>query len=511
MNQRKLGSIISYVQMLLGVVVTLIYTPYMIKILGQSEYGLYNTVASTISMMSVLSLGFNSSYIRYYSKYKEENDSDGISKLNGLFIIIFTVIGFITLVCGLYISEHLDIVFDDGLTVDEYALARKLLILLTINLAVSFPMSVFADIISAHEQFVFLKLLGIIKTVCSPLMTIPLLLAGYRSVAIVTITMVLAIFTDTMYLIFVIGYLKEKFLFKGFEKGLFQEIFAYTSFIAINIVVDQINWNIDKLLLARYKGTTAVAVYSVGYTLNTYYSMVSTAISGVFTPLVHRIINDTQTNLQLQRTKLTELFIRVGRIQFLILALVASGLVFFGKPFIRCWAGNGYEDAYYVVLLLTLPATIPLIQNLGIEIQRAQNKHKFRSIVYLIMALMNFGVSIVFCQWWGAIGSAFGTAISLIVANGILINFYYQKSCNVDVFAFWKSIIKMLKGIVVPALMGILMMTKIKIDSYMELGFWIVVYSILYCLSVWLFSMNQYEKGLLLKPLKAISGKFKRH
>ena len=61
MNQRKLGSIISYVQMALGVIVSLIYTPYMIKILGQSEYGLYNTVASTISMMSVLSLGFNSS------------------------------------------------------------------------------------------------------------------------------------------------------------------------------------------------------------------------------------------------------------------------------------------------------------------------------------------------------------------------------------------------------------------------------------------------------------------
>ena len=61
MNQRKLGSIISYVQMALGVIVSLIYTPYMIKILGQSEYGLYNTVASTISMMSDLSLGFNSS------------------------------------------------------------------------------------------------------------------------------------------------------------------------------------------------------------------------------------------------------------------------------------------------------------------------------------------------------------------------------------------------------------------------------------------------------------------
>lgn len=504
MNQRKLGSIISYVQMALGVIISLIYTPYMIKILGQSEYGLYNTVASTISMMSVLSLGFNSSYIRYYSRYKEEQDADSIYRLNGLFILIFSVIGMIALICGLYISGHLEIVFKDGLTANEYTLARKLLILLTINLAISFPMSVFADIISAHEQFVFLKLLGIVKTVCSPLLTIPLLFAGYRSVAIVTITIVLALFTDTMYLIFVIGHLKERFVFRGFKKGLFREIFTYTSFIAINIVVDQINWNIDKLLLARYKGTVAVAVYSVGYTLNNYYSMVSTAISGVFTPLVHRIINDTHSNLIVQRKQLTELFTRVGRVQFLILALVSSGLVFFGMPFIRFWAGEGYDDAYYVVLLLTLPATVPLIQNVGIEIQRAQNKHKFRSIVYLLMALVNLGVSIVFCQWWGAIGSALGTAISLVLANGFLINIYYQKKCNIDVISFWKSILRMFKGLVVPIVFGTLIMMFVEFHSFIQLACWIVLYSVVYCINAWVFSMNKYEKELITTPLKKL-------
>lgn len=504
MNQRKLGSVISYVQMFLGVIISLIYTPYMIKILGQSEYGLYNTVASTISMMSVLSLGFNSSYIRYYSRYKEENNTDGIHRLNGLFILIFSVIGMVALICGLYISEHLEIVFRDGLTPSEYSLARKLLILLTINLAISFPMSVFTDIISAHEQFVFLKLLGIVKTVCSPLLTIPLLFAGYRSVAIVTITIALALFTDVMYLFLVIGHLKEKFVFRGIERGLFKEIFTYTSFIAINIVVDQINWNIDKILLARYKGTVAVAVYSVGYTLNNYYSMVSTAIAGVFTPLVHRIINDTHSDLCVQKKKLTDLFTRVGRIQFLILALVSSGLVFFGKPFIKFWAGEGYGDAYYVVLLLTLPATVPLIQNVGIEIQRAQNRHKFRSIVYLIMALLNLGVSIVFCQWWGAIGSALGTAISLFLVNGILINIYYQKKCNIDVVSFWKSILKMLKGLIAPIILGLLIERFVKFDSLVQLACWIVLYSAIYCVSVWIFSMNKYERELFAKPIKKL-------
>ena len=74
-SQIKLGALISYLQMALGIVVGLVYTPVMIRLLGKSEYGLYNTVSSVISMLSLLNLGFNSGYIRYYSKYTKEDDN----------------------------------------------------------------------------------------------------------------------------------------------------------------------------------------------------------------------------------------------------------------------------------------------------------------------------------------------------------------------------------------------------------------------------------------------------
>ena len=163
-NQIKAGMILSYVQMMAGIVVGLAYTPIMIRLLGQSEYGLYNTVYSTISMLSVLSLGFNSGYIRYYAKYKKQNDEQAIYKLNGLFVAIFSVIGAVAFVCGMTLSFRLDLVFDTGLTAEEYKIAKVLMQLLAVNLAVSFPMSVFSNIISAHERFVFLKALGICKT-----------------------------------------------------------------------------------------------------------------------------------------------------------------------------------------------------------------------------------------------------------------------------------------------------------------------------------------------------------
>lgn len=503
-NQVKIGSILSYLQMALNVIIQLIYTPFMIRSLGQNEYGLYNTVASTISMLSVLSLGFNSGYIRYYSIYKNKNDKTGISKLNGLFLIIFIIIGLVGLCCGIIISFNLNLVFDEGLTSAEYEKARVLVLLLTINLAISFPMSVFQNIISAHEKFVFLKLMGMFRTIVSPLVTLPLLLMGFRSIAMVVVTVSVATVADVLYFVYVVFKMKQKFIFKDFEKGLFKGLFSYTVFIALNSVIDQINWNIDKLLLGRFKGTAEVAIYSVGFTLYQCYMMFSSSISGVFTPRIHKIVNATKDNVAKQKKDITDIFIRVGRIQFLILGLVSTGIFFFGKYFIMIWAGEEYYRAYYVALLLILPASIALIQNLGIEIQRAENKHQFRSVVYTMMAIINLELSIILCQKYGAIGSAIGTAISLVVANGIIMNIYYYSHCNIDVLLFWKNILRQSMGLIVPIVSGLILTKQVIFDSNMKFAFLVIGYSILYCISMWFVGMNDYERDLIRLPLRKI-------
>ena len=265
-----------------------------------------------------------------------------------------------------------------------------------------------------------------------------------------------------------------------------------------------------KYILAHFRGTESVAIYSVGYALYSYYQLFSTSISGVFAPKIHRIIN-TIEDMKAQRKSLTDLFVKVGRIQYVVLALISSGIVFFGKSFIlNIWAGEGYDHSYYVALLLIIPASIALIQNIGIEIQRAENKHQFRSIVYLIMALLNLGVSIYLCQIYGAIGSAIGTAVSLVVANGLIMNIYYHKKCNLDIICFWKNILSASKGLILPVIAGILL---VKFTDRNNLLIWVAdvgVYALVYGASMWLFGMNKYEKGLITGAVGKVLRKFKK-
>lgn len=503
-KQIRIGSVLSYVQIALNVAVGLVYTPLMLRLLGQSEYGLYNTVASTISMLAILNLGFSGGYIKYFTKYKENNDHESIFRLNGLFLSIFTIIGIIAFACGFYLSNHLDIVFHAGLTQTEMIKARTLMLLLTINLALSFPTSVFSNIINAHEQFIFVKLLGMIKTVVTPLLTIPLLLLGKGSVAVVVVTLGVTFIVDAVNIFYVFNVLHNRFVFQNIERGMFLELFSYTSFIALNIIIDQINWNVDKFLLGRYRGTIAVAVYSVGATLQTYYQMFSTALTGIFTPSIHRIVN-VEKDVQLKNKEITNLFIRIGRIQYIILGMVCLEMVFFGKEFIRYWAGEGYEESYVVALMLMIPVTIPLIQNLGIEIQRAQNQHQFRSIVYAIMAFINLFVSIVLVQKYGASGAAFGTALSLILANGLAMNIYYHKKCGINVVLFWKNIGRVSLGMVLPCVYGCSLRYFFDFHSIPSLATGILTFIPVYFLSMWFCGINSEEKGALYSVLRKLS------
>ena len=57
----------------------------------------------------------------------------------------------------------------------------------------------------------------------------------------------------------------------------------------------------------------------------------------------------------------------MGRIQFFVIFLFTSGFIIFGKYFIKIWAGKGYEESYYIMNILILSVSIPVIQNIGIN------------------------------------------------------------------------------------------------------------------------------------------------
>lgn len=503
----KAGVILSYVQIALSVLTGLLYTPVMLRLMGQNEYGLYGTVNSTIALLSLLDLGFTSSYIRFYSRYKIENRQDKINSFNSLFFIVFLVISVIAALIGFFLSFNPVLIFDDGLTSEELSKAKVMMILLTVSMILGFMSTVFNCYISANQKFIFSKSLNVFSTIVNVGVNLIVLFCGYGAVGLIIVSLVLSIITKIITIVYAYKTLHFEFDFGHIEKSLFKSVLAFSGLIAINMFVDKVNSGIDSILLGRFCGTAAVAVYSVGSSLNSHFSMFSTAISGVFTPHIHNLVNLYEMDSLEQRNALTKFFVKVGRLQYLLLALIASGVVFFGKQFIYFWAGEGYDKSYYIALILILPSIISLTQNVGIEIQRAENRHHYRAYIYGAMAIINFILSIFLCQIWEGVGAAIGTGLASIVANGIIMDIVYHKKININIFEYWKNILRQTLGMIGPFIVGALIMKFADMGSLVKLAFWILIYVVIFAVFVWLLSMNTFEKDLV----KSILRKLKRH
>lgn len=504
-NQLKAGVVLNYVVIILNTVVGLLYTPYMLRMMGQSEYGLYSLVASVIAYLTVLDLGFGNAIVRYTAKFRAEKKTEEQYEMFGMFLLLYLVIGIIAFGIGLGLYFNVGTLFGDTMTAVELDRARIMMLLLVANLAFTFPMSIWGSIIQAYEDFVFQKSLNIFRIILNTAVMICLLHFGYKAVAMVVVQTIFNVLTLVVNFI----YCRRKlnihiyFRFKHFHWGFLKEVAIYSFWIFLNAIMDRVYWSTGQFVLGAIVGTAAVAVFAIAIQLEGMYMQFSTAISSVFLPKVTAMVATNRS-----RKEISDLFIRTGRIQYIVLAYILSGFIIFGRQFIELWAGAGYSDAYIISLLFFIPLTVPLIQNLGITILQARNEMKFRSVLYIIIAIVSLAMQIVLTRYFGGIGCAMGVSGALVVGQILIMNVYYQRRQDLDIKTFWKEISKMS---IIPIVLIFISMMVIRhffaLDSWGKLILGIAAFSLVYIPLFFRFSMTDDERNLFISMFHKIFDK----
>lgn len=504
-NQLKTGAFLSYVSIGLNNIVGLLYTPFMLRMMGQSEYGIYSLVISVVAYLTVLDLGFGNAIVRYAAKFRTEDKQQEQYEMFGMFLILYSIIGVIAFLIGLGLYFNVDYLFDATMNPIELRKIRIMIFLMIINLAFTFPMSIWGSIITAYENFIFQKLVIIGRVILNPIVMIAMLLIGYRAIGMVVITTLFNIIT----LIINWWYCKKKIniqiRFGKFKWSFLKEVTIYSFWIFLNAIMDRIYWSTGQFVLGIYTGAAAVAIYAVAIQLQSIYMSFSTAISGVFLPRITAMVTKEDN-----KKAISDLFIRTGRIQYIIMAFILTGFVLFGKQFMLLWAGSEYEEAYLIALCFFIPLTVPLIQNLGITILQARNQMKFRSVLYVIIAIGSLGLSIPLAKHFGGIGCAIGIASALIAGQIVIMNIYYHRKIQIDIIAFWREIGKMTFA---PIILGIgcyMLLRWVEINTVPILIAGIIIFTVIYIPVFWITAMNHYERELFAAPIIRILKRIKQ-
>ena len=491
-DQLKTGVLLSYFNLALSCVIPLLYTPIVLRILGQEEYGLYALANTAVGYLSLLSLGFGSTILRYLSFYHAKGQIQEERKAFGFFLLLYCAIAMLVVLGGFVLSTQTEAIFKRGLTAEELPKMRILLVVIAISSAVTFPNSVFSSVAMAHERYLFRKIVDLLLTVLTPASYLIVLWTGHSSVGMAVVGLLVHMAILPVNIWYCISILHIRPLFGRIPGSLLKEMLGFSGFAFMATIVDMLFWSTDKFLLGMMLGTAQVAVYNIGGTFNTMVMGLSSSISDVLAPRVTAMVAQEKG-----KERLSELFFRAGRLQFLIIALVITGFSVFGRAFIRLWAGEAYADAYWIAILTMFPLCIPLIQNTGLSIVIAQNKHAFRSTVYLIIAIANVVSTALIIPAMGGVGAALCSGVSYILGQGLIMNWFYWRKIGIDIPRFWREIGKM--ALLPAAMMAVGLGAKrfVALPNWASFFGAVLVYTLLYCAGMYYFALNQEEKELV--------------
>ncbi len=493
-KQIKMGAIISYIALIINIMVTLFYTPWMVSKIGKAGYGLYTLAISLIGLL-MFDFGLGVAATRFLSKYKAENNVEKESELLGAIFKLYFAIDILILIVLSVIYVLLGNIYQ-ALTVSELEQFKLIFIIVAVFNLLSFPATPLSGIFNAYEQFVPLKLCDLFNKLFSIALVIIFLYFGYGVVELVLCNAFAGITTIILKIILAKTKTGFKIKWKTTDKKIYKEIFSFSVWTTINSVASRLTHNLAPSILAIVCGSIAVSMFAPASSLGSYFYSIAVAINGLFLPQISRFVADNNED------EIMPLMIKVGRYQVFVLGLVLSGFICIGDIFITLWMGKDFISSYYCTILIMIPSFFEYSQQIANTTIVVKNKVKYQSILLILTSIICVGVGFLFSYLWGEVGMCLSIAIIGLV-NVLGLNVIHKKCLGLEISRYYKKCyLKMLWPLILATIIARIF--SVFVGGYSL--FWLLikggVFIFIYVTIMWLFALNKDEKEMIIKKFK---------
>lgn len=487
-SQIKKGAILSYIAIFLNIAISFFYTPWMIRQIGVSDYGLYSLVMSFISYF-ILDLGLTQTVQRFIAKYRAEGDLESVQNLIGLttkiFLIIDIIIFLILAVCYFFLGQ----IFT-GLTPEEVEKLKVLYCIAGTFSVLSFMFKPLGGTIMAFELFTATKWIGMLNKVGAVILVCIALLFGADVYALVFINGAMALLASILkYVVF-----RRKtglhINWSYYDRGKVKEVFSFSMWAFGNGVAQRMRLTLVPTVLGIMSNSAEISIFALGMTLEAMVFTLSAAINGLFLPRVSLLTVNKDIKA------IETLMIKVGRLQFYLMALIFTGFVIFGRQFLNLWVEPQFEKTYYVVICLIFTHLVTLTQRIADDYIYVENRIKDSSIRMLTCSFIGLVISALLAPRFGAVGCGIGTGTGLIL-YAVSINVFYSKGMNLNMKEFFKGChLRILPLIAVLSVVTYLVVSHLNLTSWTRLLPAIFSYMLLFGAVSYFCLFNKEEKSL---------------
>jgi O-antigen/teichoic acid export membrane protein len=418
--------VMNWIAMAVGMVVPFFLTPFVVKSLGPTAYGVWILAVSTVSYLNLLDLGMRSAIIRFVSKAESQ------SKVEDAKNAIRTALWFrILIAAGVgVISVGLAVVFPHMFKVpaDLHHAGRVTVLFCALGVAITLISGVYGAVLASINRFDVLSTISMLQTVARAGGVLLILRSGHGLVSLAYwefTTILLGGVATTCIALKIFPNCRVRVMRPNMETLRMLASYSVTTFIwmiAVQIII-----NTDNMVIGAFLSVGVVSFYSIGGSLIAYSGQVVSSMSTTFTPLASGLEASSRF------AELRKLLIRGTQASLAISLPISLTLLLRGKTFIGLWMGPQYSEISGTVLQILIIAQISSVTtNTAGSIMMAIGKHKPVALWTVVEASVNLGLSIVLVKTIGIYGVAWGTSISNALLNLLFWPRYIRKVLGVS-------------------------------------------------------------------------------
>lgn len=486
-KQIKYGAIISYVSIAINILYGFLFTPWMVKTIGQSQYALYTLASSLIALFTV-DFGLSAATSKFVSQYHAEGREDKVNQFLGTVYKLYFGVDMVILVIFAVVFFLIDTIYAT-LSPIELEQFKVVYIIAAATSTITFPFVTLNGVLNAYEKFVQLKVADLLYRFLLLILMSVALFSGFGLYGVVTVNGIVAVLIIIYKLCVIRKTTGIKVSFLNSDKESYRLIFNFSVWTTVATLANRLIFNITPSILGAVANTSAIAVFGIVTTIEGYVYLITSAINGMFMPRISKIYADKQEE------KLLPLMIKVGRFQFALNGLIVVGFFVVGRQFVNLWMGPNYDDAYLGILLVIVPGLLYNSLQIANTAMTVRNKIHLSAIVALVAGVINVSLSLVLSKYFGVTGACFSIFVAYMVRAILMIWLHYKKM-NINIGQFIKSCyLKMGVPIIVTAIAGSLLSKLFNQWNWINICVCGTGVILIYAVSILLFGLDEEEKG----------------
>lgn len=483
------GAILSYIAIFLNIIISFVYTPWMLKQIGTSDYGLYSLILSFISYF-MIDFGLNAATSRFVTVYRAAGNDKMVENVQGLMLKIFFTISIaifiILLVCYFFLAD----IFK-GLTPEEIDRLKVLYVIAGTFSTLSFSLKPLEGALNAYELFVPAKLIDMFYKVGSVLFVVIALSLGGDIYSLILINGLIGFGCSVVRFFY---WRKCTGLTPDLKYNDYKEMKAIVSFSGWTFLIgmaQRFRLTLVPSVLGIFSNSEQIAVFALGMTMEAMTWTLSSALNGLFLPKVARLVHDNN------RDAIMQLMVRVGRIQLFIVTIIFSVFFVVGQEFVHLWVGDEFMDVYWIVLFLICTNLISNTLAVANDMIISENKIQYTAPNVFICSLLGIGCSCLVASGFGAIGCAACSGVALMLTQILNIR-VYQRKLNLDMYSFFNKVhVRILPLLTVCAGLFYFLFHYLNINNWLGLFLIAGVYVLAFLGVSYFVLFNGYEKSLV--------------